>query len=195
MRRRELLAGLGGAGIVAGAGALAATGGNLDTGGSGDGSDADGSSGLVGKQFDPLEIETVDARGSEAGTVQVPAPGQPTFVDFFATWCTPCEKQMDALADAHARVSDDVVFLSVTNEPFGRSIDASELSTWWREHDGNWTIGLDPTAKLTSRYWASQYPVAVAVDASGTLRWRETGIKTADELVAGIEQAVAAGGE
>ncbi|WP_408957934.1 TlpA family protein disulfide reductase [Natrinema sp. 74] len=193
MRRREILAGLGGAGIVAGAGALAATGGNLRSGGSGDESDDD-SSGLVGQQFDPLEIETVDARGSEAGTVKVPTPGRPTFVDFFATWCAPCKKQMDALAKANARVSDDVVFLSVTTEPFGQSIKLSELSSWWRDHGGNWTVGLDPTTKLTSRYWGSRYPTAVAIDAGGTLRWRETGIKSADELVAGIERAVEGGG-
>jgi len=67
MRRREVLAGLGSVGVVAGAGAVAAFGvPSFDD-------DSDGSSGLVGRQHEPYEIETVDAPGSEAGTVTVPA--------------------------------------------------------------------------------------------------------------------------
>ncbi|QLK26752.1 TlpA family protein disulfide reductase [Natrinema zhouii] len=189
MRRREVLAGLGSAGVVAGAGAVAAFGVPSFN------DDSDGSSGLVGRQHDPYEIETADAPGSEAGTVTVPAPDRPTFIDFFATWCDPCIKQMDALATTHERVGDDVVFLSVTSEPVGESITSEELAEWWDENDGNWTIGLDPTSELTSRYWGSPYPSAVAIDASGTVRWHDSGIKTADELVAGIERALESGAE
>lgn len=205
MRRRDVLAGLGSAGVLVGGGAVAAFGvpsgdlfgtDNADTtGGSGGPDGSDGSSGLIGRQYDPYEIETVDAAGSEAGTARVPTPGRPTFVDFFATWCSPCVEQMDALAEAHARVGDDVVFLSVTNEPVGESVSRAELTAWWEENDGNWTVGLDPAAELTSRYWGTPYPSAVAIDASGRVRWKESGIKTADELVAGIERAGESGGE
>ncbi|QCW02539.1 TlpA disulfide reductase family protein [Natrinema pallidum] len=188
MRRRDLLAGLGSAGVIAGGGAVAAFGIPSPAAVTEQEDDGDDSSGIVGKQHDPYEIETVDAPGSEAGTVRVPTPDRPTFVDFFATWCSPCIKQMDALATAHERVSDEVVFLSVTTE----SISDAELRDWWAEHDGNWTIGLDPTAELTSRYWGTPYPSAVSIDASGTVRWSDSGVKTADELVAGIERALEA---
>jgi len=74
---------------------------------------------------------------------------------------------MDALATTHDRVGDDVLFLSVTSEPVGDTISEAELAEWWDENDGDWTIGLDPTSELTSRYWGSPYPSAVAIDASG----------------------------
>jgi thiol-disulfide isomerase/thioredoxin len=189
MRRRDVLAGLVGTGVVAGGGAVAAFGvpspGSSDAGEDG----SDDSASLVGTQHEPYGIETVDAPGSEAGTVEVPAPDRPTFVDFFATWCSPCIKQMDALVETHRRIGDEVLFLSVTSE----SIDHDELADWWDEHDGNWTIGLDPTAELTARYWGTPYPSAVSIDASGTVRWADSGIKTADELVAGIERALEGG--
>lgn len=191
MRRRDVLAGLGGAGVVASAGAVAVFG--VPAGNNADGSD--GSSGVVGKQHEPYEIETVDAQGSDAGTTTVPASDRPTFVDFFATWCDPCIKQMDALAVAHERVGDEVRFLSVTNEPVGESITRAELAQWWKDNGGNWTIGLDPTSELTTRYWGTPYPTAVAIDASGTVRWRSSGVKTADKLVAGIERALEGGAD
>ena len=186
MRRRDVLAGLGGAGVVAGGGAVAvfgvpSTGGLLDRG-----SDAD--------CHDPLEIETIDAPGSEAGTILVPDPERATFVDLFGTWCPPCIEQMPALAEANQRIGDEVLFCSVTNENVGEngSITEAELADWWDEHGGNWSVGHDPAAEITARYLEGGFPTAVAIDAGGCVRWSDAGVKTADELVAGIERALEA---
>ncbi|ELY49616.1 TlpA family protein disulfide reductase [Natronorubrum sulfidifaciens] len=186
MRRREFLAGVGSVGVVAGAGAVAVYGlPSTDSLRDGDGE---------GDRYDPLEIETIDAPGSDAGTIQVPDPDQPTFVDFFGTWCAPCIEQMPALAEANERIGDDVVFCSVTSENVGDggALSEAELVEWWDDNDGNWTVGLDPTAELTARYLEGGYPSAVAIDASGRVQWADSGVKTADELVAGIEQALEA---
>jgi thiol-disulfide isomerase/thioredoxin len=185
MRRRDFLAGVGSVGVVAGAGAVAVYGvpspESLRDGGGEDG------------PYEPLEIETIDAPGSEAGTIQVPDPEQATFVDFFATWCGPCIDQMPALAEANERIGDEVLFYSVTNENFGDNgaSPTADLADWWAEHDGNWTVGLDPTAELSARY-LDGLPRAVAIDASGRVQWSDSGVKTADELVNGIEQALEA---
>ena len=190
MRRRDVLAGLGSAGVVVGGGAIAAFG--LPSAGdvAGDGTDDGGDS----SPPDPLEIRTIDAPGSEAGTVLVPAPDRPTFVDLFGTWCPPCIDQMPALAEANERIGDEVLFVSVTNESIGedRAITEQELVDWWTEHDGNWLLGHDPTAELTERYLQGGYPSAVAIDADGRVQWGDDGVKTADELVAGIERAIEA---
>ncbi|RQG93801.1 TlpA family protein disulfide reductase [Natrarchaeobius chitinivorans] len=180
MRRREIIAGIGSAGVVVGAGALAVVG--VPSGDDLFGTD---------REYDPLEIETVDAPGSEAGEVLVPPGDRVAFVDIFGTWCPPCIEQMPALAEANERVSDDVLFLSVTNESVGENgaITEDELVEWWNDHDGNWTLGLDPTAELTERYLAGGYPTAVVIDASGRVHWSDDGVKTADELVSRITDA------
>ncbi|NGM71526.1 redoxin family protein [Natronolimnobius sp. AArcel1] len=184
MRRRDILAGIGSAGVVAGAGAVAIYG--LPSVDDLTGEDD-------GYADDPLEIETVDAPGSEAGTVQIPDPEKITFIDIFGTWCPPCIEQMPALGEASDRIGDgdEIQFLSVTNESIGenRAITMDELLEWWREHDGDWTLGLDPSAELTERYLQGDYPSAVAIDTAGRVQWGDSGIKTADELVDGIEQA------
>lgn len=184
MRRREVLAGLGSAGVLVGGGAAVMYGLPSTDELLADESDED--------RAEPLEIETVDAPGSEAGTVLVPATDRPTFVDIFGTWCPPCVEQMPALAEANDRIGDEVRFISVTSESVGDdgAMPESELVEWWDEHDGDWLLGLDPTAELTERYLAGGYPSAVAIDASGQVQWSESGVKTADELVAGIERAL-----
>ncbi|MFP8952636.1 redoxin family protein [Natrialbaceae archaeon A-arb3/5] len=182
MRRRDVLAGIGSAGVVAGAGALAIYG----------VPSVEDFTGADGPQHDPMEIETVDAPGSDAGQTLVPDPDQPTFIDIFGTWCPPCVDQMPALAEANERVGDEVRFISVTNESVGenRSITEAELVEWWDEHDGNWTLGLDPTAELTERYLAGNYPTAAVIDDEGRVQWSDDGVKTADELVDRIEMVL-----
>ncbi|SFB94303.1 Redoxin [Halobiforma haloterrestris] len=191
MQRRDILAGLGSVGIIGGAGVAAVYG--LPTGDDfGDGADGstgdDGSDGGDGgDSYDSVEIETVDAPGSEAGTVLVPATDRPTFVDFFGTWCPPCKEQMPALAEAHERIGDEVLFISITSESVGEDgmVTEAELVEWWDEHGGQWTVGLDPAAQLS--YRVTSYPTAMTIDTSGRIRWSDSGIKTADEIVSKIE--------
>ncbi|MXV63334.1 redoxin family protein [Natronorubrum sp. JWXQ-INN-674] len=188
MRRRDVLAGIGSAGIVGGAGAVAVYG--VPS------TDAllEDESGAV---QDPLEIDTIDAPGSDAGTIQVPDLERATFIDLFGTWCAPCIEQMPALAEANDRIGDEVVFASVTNESVGENgaITEAELVEWWTDNDGDWTLGHDPSAEITARYLEGGFPTAVAIDASGRVQWADSGIKTADELVNGIERALEASSE
>ncbi|TYL37391.1 redoxin [Natronococcus pandeyae] len=189
MRRRDVLAGLASVGVVGGGGVLAFRGvPSFETGSD----DPEATDGAGATAPDPITIETVEAPGSEAGEVRIPAPERVTFVDFFGTWCPPCIEQMPALAEANDRIGSDVLFLSVTNEAVGSSVTEDELVDWWDEHDGDWLLGLDPTAELTARYLAGDYPSAVAIDTDGRVQWSDSGVKTADELVAGIERALEA---
>ncbi|ELY48874.1 TlpA family protein disulfide reductase [Natronolimnohabitans innermongolicus] len=187
MRRREALAGIASAGVVVGGGAAAVYGVPSMESLLGDDSDDD-------SQREPLEIETIDAPGSEAGTITIPDPDQATFIDLFGTWCPPCVDQMPGLAEANERIGDEVVFCSITNESVGENgaISEDELAGWWAEHDGDWLVGHDPTAEITARYLEGSFPTAVAMDASGTVQWADSGVKTADELVEGIETALEA---
>lgn len=186
MRRRDVLAGVGSVGVLAGAGLVATRGvPSFDADGNGDGATVDAGA-------DPITVETLEAPGSSAGEVTVPAGDRVTFVDFFGTWCPPCVEQMPALGAAHERVGDSVQFMSVTTEPVGDAVPESTVVEWWDEHDGNWLLGIDPTAELAARYLAGGFPSAAAIDAAGRVQWSDAGVKTAAELVAGIGRALEA---
>jgi thiol-disulfide isomerase/thioredoxin len=194
MRRRELLAGLGSVSVLAGAGVVALNGlptpNNTGTRPESDPGEAGNDAEADDNQDDRVTVETIDAPGSEAGEVTVPSTEQATFVDFFGTWCPPCVEQMPALGEANERIGDRVRFISVTTEPVGDTISEKEVVDWWEEHDGNWLLGIDPRAELAARYLAGGYPSAVAIDAAGQVQWSDAGVKTAEELVDGIERAL-----
>lgn len=130
----------------------------------------------------PVQVETIDARGSDAGQTAVPVEGTPTVVDLFATWCVPCRKQMDALSTVHPEFADSVRFVSVTNERVGGTLSRDDIREWWRSHDGDWTVGLDPESDLMSALTAGGLPYLAIADASGTIQFHHRGVADAATL-------------
>jgi thiol-disulfide isomerase/thioredoxin len=179
VRRRHLLAGIASVGALGGAGAVA-----TGTAPAALGLGSDGA-----ESVEPTTLRTIAAPGSRDGEVTVPADGRRTFVDFFGTWCPPCADQMPDLAAAHDRVGDDVLFVSVTTEDVGGAVSESTVADWWREHDGDWLVAADVTAELAAKLDVGGYPTAVVLDAEGRVAWSDSGVHTADRIVAAVESA------
>ena len=176
MRRRDLLAGLASAGALGGAGLVAS--GNVPDGlGFGDSTEP----------VEPTTLPTVEAPGSRDGEVTIPADGRAAFVDFFGTWCPPCAEQMPALVEAHDRLGDEVLFVSVTTEDVGGEVSEETVADWWRENNGDWLVAADVTAELAAKLNVGGYPTAVALDRTGRVQWSDSGVHTADEIVTKIE--------
>ncbi|MGM0605003.1 MAG: TlpA family protein disulfide reductase [Halobacteriota archaeon] len=172
MKRRDLLAGALGATVLTGGAYV-------------------GTQGLPGRRretIDPVTIETLEATGSEGGTLTVPIDGEPAVIEVFATWCDVCSDFMPALAAAQETWGDDVRFVSVTNEPVGFSVEVETVRTWWDDHDGAWSVGVDTDLSLTNALDVSNIPTTVVFDRSGAVHWRDVGAKSPEELSAILEE-------
>lgn len=140
----------------------------------------------------PMRVETMDAPGSEAGEVRIPVEGQVTVLDLFATWCAPCEKQMESLGAVREAYGDEVAMVSVTNERLGGGLTRGDVRDWWRENDGGWTLGLDPDSELASALGAGGIPHLAVFDATGEVRWQHEGYADAATLRKQIDGALEA---
>ncbi|ELZ98607.1 TlpA family protein disulfide reductase [Haloferax sulfurifontis] len=192
MRRRALLSLLAGAGVAGVAGCLGDGSAPADatetTAGAADESTETASATASSEAGDlPLVIDTVDAQGSSAGEVRIPAEGTPTVLDLFATWCAPCVAQMESLRALHDEFGDDVAFVSVTNERLGGGLTMDDIRDWWTEHDGNWTVGHDPDSDLMRAVRANGLPYLVVFDADGSIAWTHRGLASEENLRAAVE--------
>lgn len=167
MRRRQAVAAIGGTALAGGGLWIAQNG-------------LPGSNSRSAEQL-PIAVETIDARGSTEGTTRVPKPGTVTVVDLFATWCAPCDDQLEVL-NAIRPEYDGVSFVSVTNERPSETLTRADIAEWWNRNGGAWTVGLDPGSELLAAFGAGGLPYIAIVDERGTIEFSHSGLAGEDTL-------------
>lgn len=129
---------------------------------------------------DPLpEVALVDlATGDEAAW----PTGTPLVVNFWASWCAPCRKEMPAFQQVADDLGDQVAIVGVTDEDdlaaAREAADASGVS---------YPLLVDVDQELLTQLELSGLPATVFVDADGTIVGRHLGALTEAELSEQIE--------
>ncbi|ARS91340.1 TlpA family protein disulfide reductase [Natrarchaeobaculum aegyptiacum] len=115
--------------------------------------------------------------------IDVIADAELTLVYFFATWCGPCEPQLESLHDVRDAYDEETLAMrSVSPE------DDRELVTdYWAENEADWPAAIDPGADLHEEYGVSVYPSIVLVDPEGNVRWHTSGTADAETIVEAID--------
>lgn len=139
---------------------------------------------LVAVLARPGEVETVETPGAgEAPGFRLPEVGdpdreitlsefrgRPVVLNFWASWCAPCRKEMPALQAVHEAVGDDVVFLGVNNsDARGPALDLLE------ETGVTYQSGFDPDGDVFRDYDSVGMPTTVFISPDGRILGRHTG--------------------
>jgi len=102
--------------------------------------------------------------------------GKPVFVEFWATWCTPCVDLMPGLEKLYAETADKgLVWMSVDSDR-DTSAAASYLA---REHIA-WTNYHDEDGSLGKAFHRIGIPLGVLIDANGQITFYKSGYGIAE---------------
>ena len=110
--------------------------------------------------------------------------GRWVMVNFFASWCIPCQTehpQLVAFSAAH-QAAGDAVILGVTFDD-----EAGDARRFFAENGGDWPVIDDPDNSIGVAYGVAQVPETFVVSPNGTVVQRFAGAVTRadlDELIA-----------
>lgn len=89
--------------------------------------------------------------------------GRPVILNFWASWCAPCQKETPALvAFSKANPKVDVVGLAVNDQPS----DSRRFAT---QKGVPYELGIDRDAEVASTFDVHALPVTVVIDAEGRI--------------------------
>ncbi len=115
--------------------------------------------------------------------------GQVTVVNFWATWCGPCEEEQPDLVDvANEYSSRGVVFVGVNYRD-----NLAAAKTWVDRFDVPYPSIFDPSGSYADDFGFLGLPDTYIVDAQGTIVRTIVGQTDAAELSGLIDEVLAAG--
>jgi cytochrome c biogenesis protein CcmG/thiol:disulfide interchange protein DsbE len=137
----------------------------------------------VDRPFPDLHGATV--QGGEMSAADL--AGKVAVVNFWATWCAPCEREQPALQRAWEAYKDKgVAFVGVN----ARDNDAAARA--WIERFGvTYPSVVDEAGAWADDFGFVGLPDTYVVDASGTIRYQITGATTQEQLSGVLDQLLA----
>jgi len=133
----------------------------------------DGSS-LVGQTAPDVEFSALQGTGS----IKLSAlRGKVVLLDFWASWCAPCQEELPLLDDMAARLKQkniEIVGVSIDDNKSDAEHFLTKKSSW------SLTLGHDPDQKVADAFKPPKMPTSFVIDRKGVVRNMNPGFERAD---------------
>ena len=137
------------------------------------------SSFAIEKTFPKVELK--DLKGNKVKTEQFIDNKKITVVSFFATWCKPCQLEMDNISEIYGDwVKDydvEMVAISVDN-----SRGAAKLNSLVKSKDWPFEILVDDKQQIQNILGFQTIPQTFLLDQNGNIVYEHNGYKSGDEV-------------
>lgn len=121
-----------------------------------------------------------DLDGKSINTSDLAQPGQPTLICFWATWCSPCKRELNTYAELYADWQEEtgvqIVAVSIDDQRSVRRVAPYVNSVMW-----DYTVLLDPNKDFARAMQVINVPHTFLVDGEGNVVWQHNNYAPGDE--------------
>ncbi|MFA5524904.1 MAG: cytochrome c biogenesis protein/redoxin [Tissierellales bacterium] len=124
--------------------------------------------------------------------------GKVVFLNFWATWCPPCRKEMpdiQSLYNEYNQNHDDVIFLGVANprnenNMNTREVDKDGIIKFLEDNELDFPVVFDESGEVFNFYGISSLPTTFLINKDGNIVGYAPGMLTKDIMESVIEQTL-----
>lgn len=147
--------------------------------------------------FPAVDFTLLDQYGNEHTLSDY--KGKVVFLNFWATWCPPCVKEMPDIQKIYAEYGEnkeDVIILGVANpssNDYPNNADKSkeDILAFLDENDYSFPVVFDETGDLLREYFINAFPTTFLIDKDGNIYGYAAAMLTKDMMNNAVEQALA----
>lgn len=99
--------------------------------------------------------------------------GKVVVLDFFATWCGPCQVSLPYLREIYSKYSEEKVQIISIDTDYTE--DLATVSQFRDDENMEWIVGMDTDGSISSVYVEQSIPVFYIIDQNGNIEWSATG--------------------
>lgn len=125
-----------------------------------------------------VPIQTLDGNTLDASSIN--NEGQPMVISFWATWCKPCVRELNAINDMYVDWQDEtgvkLVAISIDD-----SRNTSRVKPFANSNGWEYEVYLDPNSELRRALNVNNIPHTFLLNGEGEIVWQHNGYMPGDE--------------
>ena len=130
-------------------------------------------------QLPAVTLKTID--GKSVNTSELSNDGKPFIIDFFATWCKPCNRELDAIAEVYEDWQQETgVKIFAVSIDQGQNIN--KVKPLVDNHGWEYDILLDPNGDFKRALGCQMIPFTLIVDGKGNIVYKHNGYTDGEEM-------------
>ena len=125
--------------------------------------------GVANAQLPAVSLKTID--GSTVSCDTLNNGGKPFIVDFFATWCKPCNRELSAIAEEWQEETGVKIFAVSIDQ----AQNIHKVKPLVDQNEWEYDVLLDPNSELLKAFGGQMIPYVVVVDGNGNIVAKHSG--------------------
>ena len=132
---------------------------------------------LCGSAIAWAQLPAVTLKSIDGSTVQsetLSNDGKPFIIDFFATWCKPCNRELSAIAEVYDEWQEETG-VKIYAVSIDQAQNIHKVKPLVDQNEWEYEVLLDPNSDLLKALGGQMIPFVVVVDGNGNVVSKHSG--------------------
>ena len=134
--------------------------------------------GVAQAQIPAVTLKSIDGTTVQSETLN--NDGKPFIIDFFATWCKPCNRELDTISELYDEWQEEtgVKIIAISQD---QAHNIHKVKPFVDHHGWVYDVLLDPNSDMKRALGFHDIPFSVIVDGQGKIVYRHLGYTDGEE--------------